>query len=55
MEGTWRGVSWTREVPGGRIRNTARYTADEWYEVGEFSRDGTTWTRVMEIRLRRES
>lgn len=49
------GVSWTREVPGGRIRNTARYTADEWHEIGEFSRDGTTWTQVMEIRLRRES
>ena len=48
------GVSWTREVPGGRIRNTARYTADEWHEVGEFSRDGTTWTQVMEIKLRRE-
>jgi hypothetical protein len=48
------GVSWSREVPGGRIRNTARYTADEWHEIGEFSRDGTTWTRVMELRLKRE-
>lgn len=65
MEGTWfgdfaltlvdGGVSWTREIPGGRIRNTARDTADERHEVGEFSRDGTTWTRVMEINLRRES
>ena len=49
------GVSWTREVPGGRIRNTARYTAEEWHEIGEFSRDGSAWTQVMEIRLRRES
>ncbi|MGH7584972.1 MAG: hypothetical protein ACREMH_01885 [Gemmatimonadales bacterium] len=49
------GVTWTREVPGGRIRNTARYTADEWHEIGEFSRDDTTWTQVMEIKLRRES
>ena len=48
------GVSWTREVPGGRVRNTARYTADEWHEVGEFSRDGSTWTQVMELRLKRE-
>jgi hypothetical protein len=47
-------VSWTREVPGGRVRNTARYTANEWHEVGEFSADGTTWQQVMEIRLRRE-
>lgn len=48
------GVLWTREVPGGRIRNTARYTKDEWHEVGEFSRDGIIWTQVMELRLRRE-
>ena len=48
------GVSWTREVQGGRVRNTARYTGDEWHEVGEFSRDGINWTQVMELRLRRE-
>ena len=48
------GVTWSREVPGGRVRNTARYTANEWHEIGEFSRDGTTWTQVMEIRLKRE-
>lgn len=47
-------VSWSREVPGGRVRNTARYTADEWHEVGEFSADGASWRQVMEIRLRRE-
>lgn len=49
------GVVWSREVPGGgRVRNTARYTKDEWHEVGEFSRDGVNWTQVMELRLRRE-
>ena len=48
------GVSWSREVPGGTVRNTARFTGDEWHEIGEFSRDGTTWLQVMEIRLRRE-
>jgi hypothetical protein len=47
------GVQWSREVPGGRIRNTALYTGDEWHEIGEFSRDGTTWTQIMELRLRR--
>lgn len=47
-------VSWTREVPGGQVRNTARFTADEWHEIGEFSRDGTSWMQVMEMRLRRE-
>ena len=49
------GVVWSREVPGGRIRNTARFTATEWHETGEFSSDGTTWTQIMEIRLKRES
>lgn len=48
------GLSWSREVPGGRIRNTAHISGDEWTEVGEFSRDGTTWTPIMELRLRRE-
>lgn len=48
------GVSWTRDVPGGTVRNTARFGNDEWNEVGEFSRDGVTWTQVMELRLRRE-
>jgi len=48
------GVSWTREVPGGRIRNTARFADGLWHEIGEFSRDGTSWTQTMEMRLRRE-
>jgi hypothetical protein len=48
------GVSWARDVPGGRIRNTAHYSPTEWHEIGEFSRDGTTWTQVMEIRLQRQ-
>lgn len=25
-----------------------------WHEVGEFSRDGATWTQIMEMRLRRD-
>ena len=48
------GVSWTRDVPGGTVRNTARFANNEWHEIGEFSRDGVTWTQVMELRLRRE-
>jgi hypothetical protein len=47
-------LQWFRDVPGGRIRNTARYSATEWIEVGEFSRDGTTWTTMMEIRLHKQ-
>jgi hypothetical protein len=48
------GVSWTREVPGGRVRNTAQIGNGEWHEIGEFSRDGVAWTQIMDIRLRRE-
>ena len=49
------GVRWQREVPGGRIRNTALISGDEWHEVGEFSLDGVEWTQIMDIRLRRQS
>ena len=48
------GVSWTREVPGGRIRNTAKFGDGTWHEIGEFSRDGTTWTQMMELNLKKE-
>lgn len=48
------GVSWSREVPGGRIRNTARFAGGVWHEVGEFSRDGTTWVPIMEMRLKKQ-
>lgn len=48
------GVSWTREVPGGRVRNTAHIDGATWHEVGEFSRDGASWMQIMEMNLRRE-
>ena len=48
------GVMWTREVPGGRVRNTALIGNGEWNEVGEFSRDGTTWVQIMDIKLRKD-
>jgi len=48
------GVSWSREVPGGRVRYVARISGTEWHETGEFSRDGTTWMPVLEMRLRRQ-
>ena len=48
------GVSWSREVPGGRVRNTARIADGLWHEVGEFSRDGVDWVQIMEMRLHRE-
>jgi hypothetical protein len=48
------GVVWSREVPGGRIRNTAKIGNGEWHEIGEFSRDGTTWMQIMELKLKKE-
>ena len=45
------GVMWSREVQGGKIRYTAKYSSTEWNEVGEFSRDGTAWTKILEIKL----
>ena len=48
------GVMWSREVPGGRIRNTALIGNGEWNEIGEFSRDGVAWTQIMEIKLRKD-
>jgi hypothetical protein len=48
------GVVWSREVPGGRIRNTAKIGNGVWHEIGEFSRDGTTWMQIMELTLRKE-
>jgi len=48
------GVIWSREVPGGRIRNTAKIGNGEWHEIGEFSRDGTTWMQIMELNLKKE-
>lgn len=48
------GVSWTREAPGGRVRNTAHFTENEWHEIGEFSSDGTAWRQIMEFRLKRQ-
>jgi hypothetical protein len=47
------GVQWSRETPAGTIRNTAYIDGDEWHEIGEFSRDGSSWTQIMEMRLRR--
>jgi hypothetical protein len=48
------GMVWSREVPGGRIRNTAKIGNGEWHEIGEFSRDGTTWMQIMELKLKKE-
>lgn len=49
------GLIWTFNDPRmGQVRYTTTHTpADEWREIGEWSRDGTTWTQFMEMTLQR--
>lgn len=46
MVGRWRGEAW-QQRGSERVRTGM-------LEVGEFSRDGTAWMQVMELRLQRE-
>jgi hypothetical protein len=43
------------EPRGGRIRFTIHVGEDAWREVGEYSPDGTTWYRFLEMGLRRRA
>lgn len=46
--------TWGFPVPGGgRVRFQIRQVEGEWHETGEYSADGTTWRRMLEMRLRR--
>jgi hypothetical protein len=49
------GLVWSFDNAAGmRFRYTTVHTpADEWHEIGEWSRDGTTWNKFMEMRLNR--
>lgn len=43
---------WGNDTPQGKVRFTIRLTEKgEWNEVGEFSRDGETWMKFMEMTL----
>ena len=46
---------WSPPAPPGRqIRYVVDWTvADRWYEIGEMSTDGTTWTKFLEFDLKR--
>ena len=49
------GFVWGFDVPQGHLRYTMHLTPEgTWVETGEFSRDGTTWQQIMEMRVRRE-
>ncbi|HYI12167.1 MAG TPA: DUF1579 family protein [Thermoanaerobaculia bacterium] len=43
---------WGLETPRGRMRYTVDLTEKgEWLEIGEWSTDGTKWTKFIEMRL----
>jgi hypothetical protein len=49
-----RDVQWGFESPWGPVRYTIQVTDDgEWFEIGENSRDGSSWQKFFEMRLRR--
>jgi hypothetical protein len=51
IEGGWQ---WGLEFPGIKIRYTAKFTADTWFEIGEMSRDdGKTWVKNFEMTLKK--
>ncbi len=42
---------WGFDVPGGAVRFTIRFENDTWHEIGEFSADGKTWVKTLEMKL----
>jgi hypothetical protein len=48
------GVQWGLEFPGGRVSYTIKLTQrGEWFEVGEFSQEGSTWRKFHEMTLKK--
>lgn len=48
------GWQWELEIPQARIRYTAKFSSDQWLEIGERSSDGTTWNQFFEMTLRKK-
>jgi len=50
------GFTWAMEVPQGKIRYSVTHTDDDgWFETGEFSGDGESWTKFFEMDLKRKN
>lgn len=45
---------WGFPVQAGTVRFTIRLENDTWFEIGEFSRDGKTWVKTLEMTLKRK-
>lgn len=47
-------MQWGFEIPQGKLRFTLDFTKPgEWFETGEWSRDGQQWVKFMEMKLKR--
>jgi hypothetical protein len=47
------GVRWELATPNGKLRYTAKNVGGTWNEIGEWSADGTTWSKFMEMNLKK--
>lgn len=45
------GYEWGFQMPAGTIRYTIKTANEVWAEIGEFSKDGKTWTKFFEMNL----
>lgn len=49
------GLIWGFEIPQGKVRYTIEINdAGQWYEIGEFSRDGENWYKNFEMTLNKK-
>ena len=47
-------VVWGMDIPNGKMRYTITITEKgEWFEIGEYSRDGAQWSKFFEMTLTR--
>jgi hypothetical protein len=46
-------VIWELATPQSKIRYTAKKVGAAWNEIGEWSADGKTWTKFMEMNLKK--
>jgi len=46
-------IQWNLDIPdGSKVRFTVDFkTDDKWIEIGEFSRDGENWTKILGMEL----
>ncbi|MCB9846263.1 MAG: hypothetical protein H6811_09785 [Phycisphaeraceae bacterium] len=46
-------LRWSMQARGATMRFTITLTEDRWHEIGEMSRDGERWSRIIETDLHR--